>query len=296
MATELTNTEDSKDQITITTEQLKDSIRETFGRKYSPDSKVYGVPRGGYNIALIIEMLGLGYVVDSADQADVIVDDVIESGVTRDQYVDKYGKLFYAVYSKTKSDPWIIFPWEQSKMEDAKNNVVRMLELIGEDPTREGLLETPARVVRSWDKLYGGYKQDPEHVMKTFVDGACRDMVILKDIAYYSTCEHHLLPFFGKVSVGYIPNGRVIGVSKLARLVEIYARRLQIQERMCSQIADAVVTYLNPHGVMVLCEGQHFCMTARGVEKQDAVMVTSSVHGSFVEEKVRNEFLHLIGK
>ena len=176
--------------------------------------------------------------------------------------------------------------------------ITRIISAIGDDPQREGLQNTPQRVIRSWDKLYGGYREDPAEVLKAvFVEGSCDEMVILKDIEFYSTCEHHMLPFFGRCSIGYIPSGRVVGVSKLARLVEVYARRLQIQERLTTQIADTLVQYLTPKGVMVVMEAQHFCMTARGVEKQDSIMVTSAVRGTFKEETVaRSEFLRLIGK
>ena len=175
--------------------------------------------------------------------------------------------------------------------------ITRILSAIGDDPQREGLLNTPQRVIRSWEKLYGGYKEDPADVLKTvFVEGACDEMVILKDIEFYSTCEHHMLPFFGRASIGYIPSGRVVGVSKLARLLEVFARRLQIQERLTAQVADALVTYLTPKGAMVILEAQHFCMTARGVEKQDSIMVTSAIRGIFSTPEVRAEFMSLVRK
>lgn len=175
--------------------------------------------------------------------------------------------------------------------------ITRILSAIGDDPMREGLLQTPQRVIRSWAKLYGGYAQNPADVLKTvFVEGACDEMVILRDIEFYSTCEHHMLPFFGRASIGYIPAGRVVGVSKLARLLEVYARRLQIQERLTAQVADALVTHLEPKGVMVVLEAQHFCMTSRGVEKQDSLMVTSAIRGVFALPEVRAEFMRLIGK
>jgi GTP cyclohydrolase IA len=170
-----------------------------------------------------------------------------------------------------------------------------ILGYIGDDPDREGLVETPHRIVKSWEKLFGGYEQNPYDVIKTFEDGACNEMVILKDIEFYSTCEHHFLPFFGKVHIAYIPNGKVVGVSKLARLVEVYARRLQIQERLVGQIADCISEVLNPDGVMVVCQAQHFCMISRGVEKQNSIMVTSAVRGVFKDiAKTREEFMSLI--
>lgn len=172
--------------------------------------------------------------------------------------------------------------------------VREIIAAIGDNPTREGLVDTPSRVVRSWEKLYGGYNQSAESVLKTsFVEGACHEMVVLRDIEFYSTCEHHMLPFFGRVHIGYIPDGKVVGVSKLARLVEVFARRLQIQERMTAQIADSIMTILGAKGCMVVASAQHFCMTSRGVEKQNSEMVTSAVRGCFESSDPRQEFLRL---
>lgn len=181
-----------------------------------------------------------------------------------------------------------------SDPEDFKNKIKDILKYIGDDPEREGLLETPERMIKSWTKLFGGYNMKVEDVMKTFKEGKCDEMVILKDIEFYSTCEHHFLPFFGKISIGYIPNDKVIGVSKLARLVEIYARRLQIQERLVGQVADDIMKYLDAKGCMVVAEAQHMCMTARGVEKQNSLMITNAIRGVFKQEEVRNEFLKMI--
>ncbi len=180
--------------------------------------------------------------------------------------------------------------------EFAVDAVKNILLAIGEDPEREGLRDTPDRVVRSWEKLFGGYSQDPVKILGTvFEDGACDEIVILKNIKYFSTCEHHIIPFYGDVSIGYVPNGKVVGVSKLARLVEVFARRLQIQERMTSQIADTLMEVLQPKGVMVVCNGQHLCMIARGVEKPTSVMTTSAVRGIFKDNyATRNEFMSLI--
>jgi GTP cyclohydrolase I len=177
-----------------------------------------------------------------------------------------------------------------------ENKIKDILSYIGDNPNREGLIDTPRRMRKSWDKLFSGYKQNPKDILTTsFTDGSCNEMVILKDIEFYSTCEHHFLPFLGKISIGYIPNGRVVGVSKLARLVEIYARRLQIQERMTGQIADAIMTYINAQGCIVVCEAQHLCMTSRGIEKQQSKMITSAIRGVFFNQReVRDEFLSLI--
>jgi GTP cyclohydrolase IA len=167
---------------------------------------------------------------------------------------------------------------------------------LGEDPNREGLLETPDRIIKSYKKLYGGYLQDPEKTLgKTFEVGY-EQMVVLANIPFYSTCEHHMLPFFGKAHIGYIPKKiegkyRVVGISKLARLLECYARRLQIQERLTIQIAETIEKVLDPVGIAVVIEAQHFCMTARGVEKSTAVMKTNCMKGVFLEKAAaRQEF------
>jgi GTP cyclohydrolase IA len=177
-----------------------------------------------------------------------------------------------------------------------ESSIKNILSYIGDNPDREGLKDTPKRMIKSWQKLFGGYNKNPRDVARIFEDGACDEMVVLKDIEFYSTCEHHFLPFFGKVHIAYIPSGKVIGVSKLARFVEIFSRRLQIQERLVSQIANCIEEILAPKGVMVVCEAQHFCMTSRGIEKQNSKMVTSSIRGVFKNYETRNEFLNLIGR
>lgn len=181
------------------------------------------------------------------------------------------------------------------KEQQAEEHIKSVLEYIGEDPTREGLVETPKRIRKAYDEVFSGYKQNPKDLMKVFTDGSCKEMVILKNCEFYSMCEHHMFPFFGHISIGYIPNGKVIGISKLARLVDCFAKRMQIQERMTSQIADTIMEELGALGVIVVCEGVHFCMRSRGVKKQDASMVTSAVRGVFAEDsKARQEFLSLI--
>lgn len=176
-----------------------------------------------------------------------------------------------------------------------ENEIKSIIEQIGENPNREGLKETPQRVERAYKEIFSGYSQDSKDLMKTFTEGTCREMVILKNCEYYSTCEHHMFPFFGHISIGYIPNGKVIGISKLARLVDCFSKRMQIQERMTTEIADCIMNELDAKGVMVVCEGVHFCMRSRGVKKQDASMVTSAIRGNFLEnDALRAEFLSLI--
>jgi GTP cyclohydrolase IA len=178
-----------------------------------------------------------------------------------------------------------------------QKQIREVIRLIGDNPDREGLIDTPIRVEKAYRKLFGGYGQSAKDVLQTsFTDGSCEEMVILKDIEFYSTCEHHMLPFFGRVHIGYLPNNKVVGISKLARLVEVFARRLQIQERLTAQLVDSIMDILDARGAIAIVEAQHFCMTARGVEKQNSKMVTSGVRGLFEKAEVKNEFLSLIRK
>jgi GTP cyclohydrolase IA len=171
-----------------------------------------------------------------------------------------------------------------------------ILEQIGEDPTRDGLVDTPKRVDRAYRFLTSGYGMDPDELLnRALFDVAYDEMVIVRDIETFSLCEHHLLPFFGKCHVGYIPNGRVIGLSKIPRLVDMYARRLQVQERLTTQIAETINDKIHPRGVAVVIEAQHLCMIMRGVEKQNSIAVTSSMLGAFKDDQnTRNEFLNLV--
>jgi GTP cyclohydrolase IA len=171
-----------------------------------------------------------------------------------------------------------------------------ILAQLGEDPNRDGLQNTPQRVDRALRFLTSGYHMDvDELVNKACFEVAYDEMVIVRDIELFSLCEHHLLPFFGKCHVGYIPNGCVIGLSKIPRLVDMYARRLQVQERLTTQIAETINKKIHPRGVAVVIEAQHLCMIMRGVEKQNSVAVTSSMHGVFKEnQNTRNEFLNLV--
>ena len=192
-------------------------------------------------------------------------------------------------------EEFLNFTSQETRMEDL---VKELLLRLGESPTREGLLKTPKRVIASLKFLTHGYRQDIRKVLNDAVfDENYDEMVVLKDIDIFSLCEHHLLPFYGKAHVAYIPAGKIIGLSKIPRVVEVYARRLQVQERLTSQIADCLMNALNPRGVGVVIEALHLCMAMRGVEKKDSYCVTSAMLGSFREsERVRGEFLSLIGK
>ena len=179
-------------------------------------------------------------------------------------------------------------------MEDAVRKILRE---IGEDPSREGLLKTPERVARALRELTRGYDQDPSKV----INGALfteeySEMIIMKDIDFFSLCEHHILPFFGKAHIAYLPRGKIVGISKIPRLVDIYARRLQVQERMTTQIANLLMDRLEPDGVAVVVEAEHLCMRMRGVEKQNSFVVTSAMLGVFRDRQAtRDEFMTLIG-
>ena len=195
-----------------------------------------------------------------------------------------------------------LHPIEMDKTDDDNDRIVglirKLLLELGEDAEREGLVKTPKRVADSFRFLVGGYDED----VKTTIDKAlfrveCNEMVIVKDIEFYSLCEHHLLPITGKAHIGYLPNGQVIGLSKMARVVDIFARRLQVQERMTNQIADSLMKYLNATGVGVVVEAVHYCMVMRGVQKQNSKTVTSAMLGSFREDqRTRTEFMELIKK
>jgi len=181
--------------------------------------------------------------------------------------------------------------------EQIEFHVREILKLIGENVEREGLLETPARVTRMYEEIYAGYAVDPRDVLGVTFDEQHEELVIVKDIVYYSQCEHHMAPFFGKAHIGYIPSGKIAGLSKLARLVEAVSRKLQVQERITTQIADILEEVLQPHGVMVVVEGEHLCMCARGVKKPGSKTVTSAVRGEFRKSPaLRSEFLELLNR
>ena len=174
-------------------------------------------------------------------------------------------------------------------------HVVELLIQMGEDPQREGLIRTPERVGKAMQFLTQGYNQDPEAILQSALfEEEYRQMVVVKDIPFYSLCEHHLLPFFGKAHVAYIPNGKITGLSKVARVVDVFARRLQVQERMTTQIKECIQKTLNPLGVMVVIEAEHLCMQMRGVQKQHAITTTSDFTGAFNRAETREEFMNLI--
>ena len=179
---------------------------------------------------------------------------------------------------------------------EAEEAIIKILEWMGEDPSREGLINTPKRVAKAWDFLTKGYNENLDDLINNAIfEGESKDMVIVKNIEFYSLCEHHMIPFYGKAHIGYIPDGKIIGLSKLARITDLFSQRLQVQERLTNQIAQCLQEVLKPRGVAVVLEGKHFCMLSRGVQKQNSIATSSSMLGIFREkESTRNEFLKLI--
>jgi GTP cyclohydrolase I len=263
--------------------RISETQREAVGWLTS----VYGVPTGGAPVAVMVaDLLGLPLVVEPIE-GSLIVDDLVDTGATLAAYVAQ-GYDVDALYRKPWSPPqiaaraaqrdvWLRFPWEKDHG-DPVDAVVRLLQFIGEDPTRDGLLDTPRRVVKAWGELTSGYRVDVAAVLSTtFEVPNSGDPVIVSRIPFTSMCEHHMLPFTGHATVAYLPGDRVVGLSKLARLVHAYARRLQVQERLTSQLTDALVAHLEPRGAAALVDGVHSCMSMRGVSVAATMHTTSFV-------------------
>lgn len=267
--------------------------------KHEGRLSVYAVPRGGIPVRLALFALDtcdVFCISEDPETADIIVDDLIDTGRTMQQFG---GKPFYALIDKriwAHSDDWVVWPWEGNSEAGIEDHIVRLLQYIGEDPTRGGLEETPKRVAKAWKEWCSGYDMDPASVLKTFEDGAegVDEMVVVKDIPFYTHCEHHMAPFFGTATIAYLPNKKIVGLSKLSRLLDIYARRLQVQERLGCQIADALMDHLGALGCGVVITARHLCMESRGIKKQGSTTTTSALRGLFKEDPaVRNEFLQL---
>jgi len=279
------------------------AMRERIRRDFKPKPcGVYGIPTGGSVVAAHLAGMLRVPVLDAPVHNGIVVDDLIDSGRTITPFIAK-GYYCDALLVKRGTpkplqgnrpvfDGWVVFPWE--KKTGAEDSVVRLLEYIGEDPNREGLKETPDRVLRAWKELTVGYQQDPKEILSKRFTAKYDQMVVVRGIRFTSICEHHLLPFTGTVTVGYIPNDQVVGLSKLARLVLCFAHRLQIQEQMTTQIAEAIQKELNPAGVGVIITAKHSCMGCRGVKQPDADMVTSAMLGDLrVNDAARAEFMGL---
>lgn len=301
----------TNNEILSLAENVADQICRAHGGQHlfhgAPYVIAYPVPRGGIPAAYAVQgAYGKSrfVIVDDPRSAQVFIDDIVDSGETKKTYLEKYpGKKFFALIDKTVShafeylkDEWIVFPWEGDTTGSVETNITRLLQFIGEDPTREGLLETPKRVVKAWEEWARGYRMQPADVLKTFTDGAdgVDEMVIQRNIPFYSHCEHHLAPFFGTITIAYVPDKRIVGLSKLARLAYVFARRLQVQERLTNQIADALLEHLNPKGVGVVVKARHLCMESRGVDKQGCETVTSALRGVLKDKpEARAEFMDL---
>ena len=259
--------------------------------------KMLPVPRGGIPAALAVQQfLSIpSTLVYNVFEAHVVFDDLIDTGATMERFKDV---PFHALIDKREAyiGQWIVWPWEDSAEGSIEDNVRRILQFVGEDPDRGGLHETPKRVAKAWQFWCKGYNEKPEDILKTFEDGAegCNEMVMVKDIPFYTHCEHHLAPFFGTATIAYIPNGKIVGLSKLNRVLDCFARRLQVQERLTTQVAESLMEHLDPIGVGVIVKARHMCMESRGVCQQGHHTVTSALRGAFKDDPtVRAEFLEL---
>lgn len=284
-------------------------MAKVLGRPLS----IYGIPKSGSIVASHLAALEPSTlaVVYQPEKADCFVDDIIDTGTTQERYKERYGKRTYALYGKGKQrncivlvprTTWVEFPWERedATSKEHQDFVVRLLEELGEDANREGLRATPARFLKAWKEMTAGYTMDLTLKGMESADllspADTHGMVVVQDIAFHALCEHHLLPFIGKVHVGYLPDRHLIGHSKIPRIVEMYARRLQVQERIGQQICDALEQVLKPRGIGVIVEASHFCMMMRGVKKEGARIITSHLKGAFKDDpRTRQEFLSLIG-
>lgn len=263
---------------------------------------VYPVPRGGVSAALAVSAFTNITLVDDPSVAMLFLDDLIDSGATMQALCDEHpGIPFFALLDKHTdtefAGQWIVFPWEENESQSIEDNFRRLLQFAGDDPTREGLLETPARAAKAWKHWFGGYAKNAADVLKVFEDGAEKhdQMVTVRDIPFYSHCEHHIAPIFGTVTISYIPNGKIVGLSKLSRLVDVFARRLQVQERLTDQIADALQENLQPLGVGVIIQARHLCMESRGVSQQGHTTLTTALRGVIHDDaQARSEFLRFV--
>lgn len=277
---------------------MQNRILTKFDRGQRP-IKVYAVPTAGIAARLALFALDdvQAFVVeDDWTKADVIVDDLIDTGKTMERFGDHYFEALIDKRSWDHGDDWVVWPWEGNGSAGIEDHIVRLLQYIGEDPTRGGLEETPKRVAKAWKEWCSGYDVDPATVLKTFDDGAegVDEMVVVKDIPFYTHCEHHMAPFFGTATIAYLPNGKIVGLSKLSRLLDIYAKRLQVQERLGCQVADAIMEHLDALGCGVVITARHLCMESRGIKKQGSETVTSALRGIFkTDAAVRAEFLAL---
>ena len=281
--------------IKLSWKEIYNAIDLFLNKLENKKHKVYGIPRGGQVVA---GMLGFCnekiIVVDNPNKADIIVDDLYDSGTTYNKWKKLYpDKDFYFLFDKREKEykgKWLEFPWEESGEKEVEENVIRLLEFYGEDVNREGLKDTPKRYI----KFFKEFLNPPEWNCTTFESEEYDEIIAQTNIPFYSLCEHHIAPFFGYATIAYIPDKRIVGLSKLARTLETFSRRLQNQERITTQIAEFLKDKLNPRGVAVILKAKHLCMEMRGVKKHDTWTTTSKMIGFFKDdEKARNEIMQI---
>jgi GTP cyclohydrolase I len=276
-----------------------DQIRTMFPDPSSYPIPVYAVPRGGIPAALAVKRHVDILLVSEPHFAKVVLDDLIDTGATAERFTSEGKHVFALIDKRTDlvyNGQWIVWPWEGTAEGGIEDNVRRLLQFVGEDPNRGGLQETPSRVAKAWQFWCSGYEVDIGKLLKTFEDGAqgVDEMVVVKDIPFYTHCEHHMAPFFGTATIAYLPDRKIVGLSKLNRVLNAFARRLQVQERLTCQVADALMEHLKPKGAAVVIKARHLCMESRGVCQQGHHTVTSALRGIFKEDSaVRSEFLQL---
>ena len=314
METVSTNSQVAPGSMTaVTWEQCRVAAADLWSRIANDDpTYLYGVPRGGCTAATMVQAAAcLGHrhvtLVDEPIRGAIIIDDLVDSGRTLAQFAER-GFQVDALFRKPTSpitlapdaitvEGWQTFPWEANEGTGAEDLVIRLLQFIGEDPTRDGLRDTPKRVLKAWKEMTVGYGQDPKAILSRSFDQSHDELILLRGVRFTSCCEHHLLPFTGTAAIGYIPSptGGVVGISKLARVLECFARRLQLQERLTKQVADAITEALSPLGVGVVIRASHSCMSCRGCLQPDSDLITSVMTGMLRDSTpARAEFLSLV--
>lgn len=288
----------NNEEVMAKAEQIADMLVKVSSWKDPHDIKLYGIPRGGIPAAYAVtSFLPNSRIVDEPGIADVLVDDIIGTGRTKESREKLYPDKIFVSLFEGKQEEWLIFPWELNMAGSADDIPRRLIQFIGEDCEREGLKDTPDRFLRAWEFWTSGYKTNDQHLLKSFVDGSENydELVFVGNIPFYSHCEHHLAPFFGYAHIGYIPNQKIVGLSKLSRVVDMFARRLQVQERLTTEIAKLLDKFLLPKGLGVVLMARHLCMESRGVSKPRTITTTSSMKGCFKKEaSARSELLQFI--
>ena len=295
-------------------------LAEHIMKDYDGDTKIliYGIPRGGWLAAMAVSTHypQVLHLTANPQEADWIIDDIMDSGTTIERYNDEYsGKKLAVIVRHLKHsegsnaevasirpvDDWVEFPWEaenlvQNAAETIEDNVRRILQAIGEDPKRDGLVDTPARVARMYKEVFAGYGDDyKKYLARTFPSDGADGIVMVNNITFFSYCEHHMVPFYGTCHIAYIPKDKIVGISKLARVVRVFARRLQVQEKLTENIANAINDELDCAGVAVWMKAKHMCMSMRGIENTTAETVTIQTKGMFrTQAEMEVKFLNMV--